>query len=55
MAAWFRLLNRAAGLDRLEEHLGQELEELVRIAETDDFASGIEGFFEKRPARFGGR
>jgi 2-(1,2-epoxy-1,2-dihydrophenyl)acetyl-CoA isomerase len=49
------LLNRAAGLDRLEEHLGQELEELVRVAGSEDFAAGLEGFFEKRPARFGGR
>jgi len=49
------LMNRAAGLDRLDVHLGQELEELVRIAETEDFTAGIEGFFEKRPARFGGR
>ncbi len=49
------LLNRAAGLDRLDMHLGQELEELVRIAESEDFAAGLEGFFDKRPARFGGR
>ena len=25
------------------------------LIEADDFASGIEGFFAKRPARFGGR
>jgi 2-(1,2-epoxy-1,2-dihydrophenyl)acetyl-CoA isomerase len=49
------LLNRAAGLDRLDAHLGQELEELVRVAGSEDFAAGIEGFFAKRPARFGGR
>jgi 2-(1,2-epoxy-1,2-dihydrophenyl)acetyl-CoA isomerase len=49
------LVGRAAGLDRLDAHLGEELEELVRVAGTDDFASGIEGFFAKRPARFGGR
>ena len=49
------LLNRAAGLDRLEEHLAQELAELTRIADGEDFAAGIAGFFEKRPARFGGR
>jgi 2-(1,2-epoxy-1,2-dihydrophenyl)acetyl-CoA isomerase len=49
------LLNRAAGLDQLGTHLGHELEELVRIAGTEDFASGIESFFEKRPAHFGGR
>jgi len=49
------LMNRAAGLDRLEGHLDQELAELTRIADGEDFAAGIEGFFEKRPARFGGR
>jgi 2-(1,2-epoxy-1,2-dihydrophenyl)acetyl-CoA isomerase len=49
------LLNRAAGLDRLDLHLEKELEELVRAAGTQDFAAGISGFFEKRPARFGGR
>ena len=49
------LLNRAAGLDRLEGHLEQELAELTRIADGEDFAAGIQGFFEKRPARFGGR
>lgn len=48
------LLNRAAGLDRLEEHLGEELAELTRVADGADFAAGIEGFFEKRPARFEG-
>jgi 2-(1,2-epoxy-1,2-dihydrophenyl)acetyl-CoA isomerase len=49
------LLNRAAGLDRLDVHLEKELEELTRAAGTEDFAAGISGFFEKRPARFGGR
>lgn len=48
------LVSRAAGFDRLDLHLGQELEELVRIAGSGDFAEGIEGFFDKRPARFGG-
>jgi 2-(1,2-epoxy-1,2-dihydrophenyl)acetyl-CoA isomerase len=49
------LLNRAAGLDQLEGHLALELEELTRIAEGGDFAAGLASFFEKRPARFGGR
>jgi 2-(1,2-epoxy-1,2-dihydrophenyl)acetyl-CoA isomerase len=49
------LLNRAAGLDRLDAHLDRELEELSRIAGGEDFAEGLAGFFEKRPARFGGR
>jgi 2-(1,2-epoxy-1,2-dihydrophenyl)acetyl-CoA isomerase len=48
------LLNRAAGLDRLDAHLDLELEELARIAEGSDVAEGVEGFCEKRPARFGG-
>ena len=48
------LLNRAAGMDRLDHHLDQELEELRRIADSGDFAAGIAAFFEKRPARFQG-
>src|SRR5512145_690347 len=34
------LMNRAAGLDRLEGHLEQELAELTRIADGEDFAAG---------------
>lgn len=49
------LLNRAAGLDQLDAHLDEEVEQLARIAETRDFAEGLAGFLEKRPARFGGR
>jgi 2-(1,2-epoxy-1,2-dihydrophenyl)acetyl-CoA isomerase len=49
------LLNRAAGLDQLEGHLALEIAELTRIADGGDFAVGLESFFEKRPARFGGR
>ena len=49
------LLNRAAGLDQLEGHLALELEELTRIADGGDFAAGLTSFFEKKPARFGGR
>jgi 2-(1,2-epoxy-1,2-dihydrophenyl)acetyl-CoA isomerase len=49
------LLNRAAGLDQLEQHLGLELAELARSAEGADFAEGLERFFAKQPARFGGR
>jgi 2-(1,2-epoxy-1,2-dihydrophenyl)acetyl-CoA isomerase len=47
------LLNQAAGVDRLDYHLDQELENLARIADGDDVAAGIEGFLNKRPARFG--
>lgn len=48
------LLNRAAGVERLDYHLDQELESLARIADGRDFASGLEAFFDKRPARFDG-
>ena len=49
------LVQQAAGVDRLDHHLDRELEQLARIADGPDFAEGLEGFFEKRPARFGGR
>jgi 2-(1,2-epoxy-1,2-dihydrophenyl)acetyl-CoA isomerase len=48
------LVQRAAGVDRLDYHLDQELENLARIADGEDFAEGLEAFFEKRPARFRG-
>ena len=50
-----RLVHQAAGVDRLDWHLDRELEELARIADGSDFAEGLEGFFERRPARFGER
>jgi 2-(1,2-epoxy-1,2-dihydrophenyl)acetyl-CoA isomerase len=40
-----RLLNRAAGMDGLEAHLDAEVEELVRSANSDEFAEGLERFF----------
>jgi 2-(1,2-epoxy-1,2-dihydrophenyl)acetyl-CoA isomerase len=46
------LLNQAAGGDRLDYHLDQELEALVRSADSPEFAEGIRAFFEKREARF---
>jgi 2-(1,2-epoxy-1,2-dihydrophenyl)acetyl-CoA isomerase len=49
------LVNQAAGVDRLDHHLDRELESLARIADGADFAEGLESFFERRPARFGGR
>jgi 2-(1,2-epoxy-1,2-dihydrophenyl)acetyl-CoA isomerase len=49
------LVDQAAGVDRLDFHLDRELEALARIADGKDFAEGLEGFFEKRPARFSGR
>lgn len=48
------LLNRAAGVDRLDYHLDQELEELARIASGADFEEGMAAFFEKRAAHFRG-
>lgn len=46
------LMNRAAGVDRLDFHLDQELENLARSADSPEFAEGIAAFFEKRPAEF---
>jgi 2-(1,2-epoxy-1,2-dihydrophenyl)acetyl-CoA isomerase len=47
------LMNQAAGLDRLDYHLDQELEHLARVADTPDFAEGLAAFFGKRPPQFG--
>ncbi|MGE5245918.1 MAG: enoyl-CoA hydratase/isomerase family protein [Betaproteobacteria bacterium] len=46
------LLNQAAGVDRLDEHLDRELDELTRIADGPEFAAGLEAFFAKQPAKF---
>lgn len=46
------LLNTSAGVDRLDYHLDQELEQLSRIADGAEFREGIDAFFEKREARF---
>ncbi len=46
------LLNRAAGIDRLDQHLDAELESLSRIADGDEFAEGLRGFVEKRSPKF---
>lgn len=48
------LLNQASGGDRLDYHLDQELEALVRSADSTEFAEGLRAFLEKRPARFAG-
>jgi 2-(1,2-epoxy-1,2-dihydrophenyl)acetyl-CoA isomerase len=47
-----RLLNRAAGMDRLDVHLDDELTELSRIANGRNFAEGIDAFFARREPRF---
>jgi 2-(1,2-epoxy-1,2-dihydrophenyl)acetyl-CoA isomerase len=48
------LINEASGVDRLAYHLDKELRELARIAESPDFAEGIESFFGHRQAQFSG-
>ena len=47
-----RLLNQAAGMDRLDVHLDRELEELARIADGAEFSEGLASFFAKRAPRF---
>ncbi len=47
------LINQAAGVDRLDHHLGVELQNLIRSADSDEFKEGLRAFFEKRPAVFG--
>jgi len=49
------LMSQAAGVDRLDWHLDQELENLARSADSADFAEGIEAFFGKRAPRFSGK
>ena len=49
-----RLINEAAGMDRLDAHLDKELRNLTEIARGADFAEGLEAFFEKRSAQFQG-
>jgi enoyl-CoA hydratase/carnithine racemase len=46
------LLNTSAGVDRLDYHLDQELDQLSRIADGAEFKEGIDAFFEKREAHF---
>jgi len=42
------LLNQAAGIDRLDFHLDQELQHLARSADSPEFHEGLRAFFEKR-------
>jgi 2-(1,2-epoxy-1,2-dihydrophenyl)acetyl-CoA isomerase len=46
------LIGQAAGMDRLDVHLDRELDHLSRIANGEEFAEGLDSFFEKRAARF---
>lgn len=47
-----RLLNQAAGVDRLDHHLDRELEQLAAIADGPNFQEGMAAFFDKRPPAF---
>jgi len=47
------LLNQAAGVDRLDYHLDQELQHLARTADGPEFAEGLAAFFERRAPIFG--
>jgi 2-(1,2-epoxy-1,2-dihydrophenyl)acetyl-CoA isomerase len=49
-----RLVNQAAGMDRLDVHLDMELDNLTRIADGAEFAEGLDSFFAKRPPQFKG-
>jgi len=49
------LLDQAGTVDRLDWHLDQELDQLSRIADSQDFSEGIRAFFEKRPPKFEGK
>jgi 2-(1,2-epoxy-1,2-dihydrophenyl)acetyl-CoA isomerase len=46
------LLNQASGMDRLDDHLDREIDELSRAANGPEFADGLRAFFEKRAAVF---
>jgi len=46
------LLNQAAGVDRLDFHLDQEIQNLARSADSPEFQEGIRAFFEKRSPVF---
>ena len=46
------LINQAAGMDRFDVHLDRELENLARIADSAEFAEGLDSFFAKRPPQF---
>jgi 2-(1,2-epoxy-1,2-dihydrophenyl)acetyl-CoA isomerase len=49
------LINSAAGVDQLDFHLDEELQQLARIADGPDFAEGLASFFGKREPVFEGR
>jgi 2-(1,2-epoxy-1,2-dihydrophenyl)acetyl-CoA isomerase len=48
-----QLVNHAAGVEQLDFHLDEELQQLARIADGAEFTEGLTAFFEKRQAVFG--
>jgi 2-(1,2-epoxy-1,2-dihydrophenyl)acetyl-CoA isomerase len=46
------LMNQAAGMDRLDEHLDRELDALARAANGSEFDEGLRAFFDKRAPCF---
>lgn len=46
------LLNQAAGMDRLDDHLDRELDQLARAANGGEFAEGLRAFLGKRAPSF---
>jgi 2-(1,2-epoxy-1,2-dihydrophenyl)acetyl-CoA isomerase len=48
------LINRACGMEMLDEHLDREIESLTRVANGPDFANGLSAFLAKRPPKFSG-
>jgi len=47
-------VHAAAGIDRLDWHLGEELRHLARIADGTDFREGLDAFFARRVPEFTG-
>lgn len=47
-----QLVNHAAGVEQLDFHLDEELQQLARVADGSEFAEGLNAFFEKRQAVF---
>ena len=47
-----QLVNHAAGVEQLDFHLDEELQQLARVADGAEFAEGLAAFFEKRQASF---
>jgi 2-(1,2-epoxy-1,2-dihydrophenyl)acetyl-CoA isomerase len=46
------LLNQAAGIDRIDHHLEQEIVQLARAADGPEFAEGLRAFLKKETPEF---